>query len=166
MCNRYSAVLIRLFAALILMSAGAAASAAGQTIKPDDTGLSKGSVFEVPIPKVYSYGTAQPGEGKALPRAYKGAPPQISHDISEFLPITSQSNLCIACHDQPGEWGKKLEAGAATPMPPSHYTDLRNAPGKVTDQMINARFNCNQCHVAQTNAPALVENTFPSGHKR
>src|SRR5512145_365824 len=84
MCNHYSAVLIRLFAALILMSAGAAASAAGQTIKPDDMGLSKESVFAVPTPKVYSYGTAQPGEGKALPRAYKGAPPQISHDIGEF----------------------------------------------------------------------------------
>jgi nitrate reductase cytochrome c-type subunit len=51
-------------------------------------------------------------------------------------------------------------------MPPSHYTDLRNAPGRVMEQMINARFNCNLCHVAQTNASALVENTFPYGHKR
>ncbi|HEY0666009.1 MAG TPA: nitrate reductase cytochrome c-type subunit [Gallionella sp.] len=165
MRNRSVSTVARLLAGLALIAAGVA-YAAGQPIKADDMGLSKESVFAVPTPVVYHYGAVQPGEGKLLPRAYLGAPPQISHDIGAFLPITSQNNMCIACHDQPGEWGKKPEAGTATPMPPSHYTDLRNAPGKVTDQVINARYNCNQCHVPQTDAPTLVGNTFSAGNRR
>jgi len=153
-----------LFICIVLMTAGTVVAA--PIIKSNDMGLSKASVFDVPDPKVYHYATVQPGESKVLPRAYPGAPPQIPHDIGEFLPITAQNNMCIACHDQPAEWGKKLVKGMATPIPPSHYTDLRIAPGKVSDHLVNARYNCNQCHVAQTDAPALVENSFSSGRKR
>lgn len=152
-------------ASFILMAVSSAAFAV-QPLPANSMGLSKASVFDVPEPKVYHYNTAQPGQSNLLPRAYPGAPPQIPHAIGDFLPITVQSNMCIACHDQPAEWGKKLVKGLATPIPPSHYTDLRNAPGKVTDHLINARYNCNQCHVPQTDAPTLVENTFSSGHKR
>jgi cytochrome c-type protein NapB len=144
-------------AAVVLMWAGAVSA---QTITADSTGLSKGSVFDIPTLQVYRYKGGVPGGNKLLPRAFLNAPPQISHDIEGFLPITAQSNLCVACHEQRGEWGKKRAAGAPTPIPPSHYTDLRTAPDKVTERLIGARFNCNQCHVAQTNAPALVENTF------
>jgi len=153
------------FASFMLMAASSAVLAA-QPIKTNDMGLSKTSVFDVPTPKVYHYRDAQPGQSKLLPRAYPGAPPQIPHAISDFLPITTQSNMCISCHDLPEQWGKKLEAGMATPIPPTHYTDQRNAPGKVTDHLVGARYNCNQCHVPQTDAPALVENTFSSGAMR
>lgn len=135
-------------------------SYAAQPIAADSMGLNKGSVFDTPSPKVYQYSGGQPGQNKLLPRAYQGAPPQIPHDIGDFLPITAQMNACVACHSQPDLWGKKLDKGTPTPIPPSHYTDHRNAPDKVTDHLINARFNCNQCHVPQANAPALVENTF------
>lgn len=155
----------RLLASFILMSVASSALFAEPTIKANEMGLSRESVFNVPTPKVYHYGTTPPGESKVLPRAYQGAPPQIPHDIADSLPITPVSNMCIACHDQPAEWGKPRAAGIATPMPPSHYTDQRNAPGKVTDHLINARYNCNLCHVAQTDAPPLVENTFSSGSK-
>jgi len=150
-------------ASIMLMAATSSAFAA-QPIPANNMGLSKTSVFDVPEPMVYHYGTAQPGESKVLPRAYPGAPPQIPHAIGDFLPITAQNNMCIACHALPDQWGKKREQGMATPIPPSHYTDLRNAPDKVTDHLINARYNCNQCHVPQADAPALVENTF--GRKR
>lgn len=156
---------IQLLAGFALMAAGGT-SHAGQTVDANSTGLSKGSVFDTPTPKVYQYDPTQPGQSKVLPRAYLGAPPQISHDIADFLPITAQNNLCLSCHDQPGQWGKKRDKGMATPIPPSHYTDLRNAPGKVTDHLIGARFNCNQCHVPQTNAAPLVENTFSSRRAR
>lgn len=152
-----------LCAAVVLMWAGAVSA---QTIVAERTGLSKGSVFDIPTLQVYRYKGGAPGENKLLPRAFLNAPPQISHDITEFLPITAQNNLCIACHEQRGEWGKKRAADAPTPIPPSHYTDLRNAPGKVSEQLIGARFNCNQCHVAQTDAPALVENTFGARRAR
>jgi cytochrome c-type protein NapB len=143
---------------LMLGLMGSTAAAAG--IKANDTGLSKTSVFDVPTPIVYYYKADQAGSSKLLPRAYLGAPPQIPHDITDFLPITRESNMCVSCHAQPEQWGKKREAGMPTPIPASHYTDLRNAPGKVTDQLIGARYNCNQCHVPQTDAPALVKNTF------
>ena len=143
-----------------LFVVGIGSAQAAQPVSPDSTGLSKTSVFDTPTPKVYEYQGKQPGENKVLPRAYLNAPPQIPHDIKDFLPITTQSNFCIGCHNQPDEWDKKREKGMPTPIPRSHYTDLRNAPGKVTDHLINSRYNCNQCHVPQTNATPLVKNTF------
>jgi cytochrome c-type protein NapB len=154
---------IRLLACLILLAASNAALAA-PPVKPDSMGLSPGSVFDVPAPPVYAIKGGPPGQDAVLPRAYPGAPPQIPHDIGDFLPITAQSNMCIACHNQPDNWGKKPEAGQPTPIPPSHYTDQRNAPGKVTDHLMGARYNCNICHVPQHDAKPLVENTF--GAKR
>ncbi|MFA6014633.1 MAG: nitrate reductase cytochrome c-type subunit [Gallionellaceae bacterium] len=153
-------------AACIVMVAGTGVVFAGATIQSNDMGLSKGSVFDTPVPKVYHYNTTPPGESKVLPRAYLNAPPQVSHDVSDFLPITAQTNMCVACHNQPALWGKKLKKNDPTPIPPSHYTDLRNAPGKVTENLTSARYNCNQCHVPQTDAPALVENTFASKKAR
>lgn len=133
---------------------------AAAPVPADNMGLSKQSVFVVPEPKVYKESGGQAGQNKLLPRAFLNAPPQIPHGIGDFLPITAQSNLCIACHNLPDQWGKKLKAGEARAIPQSHYTDLRTAPGKVTDQLIGARYNCNQCHVPQMNAKPLVDNIF------
>ncbi len=155
---------ITLLACAALMAASS--TYAGTAIKSEEMGLSKTSVFDVPTPKVYNYGDTAPGKSKLLPRAYSGAPPQIPHAVGDFLPITRDSNMCTACHSQPALWGTIRKTGTATPIPPSHYTDKRNAPDKVTDHLINARYNCNQCHVPQTNAPALVENTFSSKKTR
>jgi cytochrome c-type protein NapB len=151
---------LNLVVGITFMTVGIGSSCAARPIAADSMGLSKSSVFNTPSPKVYQYSGGQPGQNKLLPRAYQGAPPQIPHDIGDFLPITAQANMCIACHNQPEQWGKKVEMGAPTPIPPSHYSDHRNAPGKVTDHLINARYNCNQCHVPQADASALVENTF------
>lgn len=166
MRNHRVLAVIKLLAGFVLMAAGAGTSLAGQTFQSNDMGLSKGSVFDTPSPKVYHYGNAQPGTSKVLPRAYLGAPPQIPHDISDFLPVTAQNNMCIACHNQPELWGKKREQGTPTPTPPSHYTDQRKAPGKVTENLVGARYNCNQCHVPQTNAPPLVGDTFSARKAR
>lgn len=160
MRNHYVLTAIQFVAGIALMAAGTTSSLAGKTVQTNSMGLSKGSVFDVPAPHVYHYNNSHPGQSKLLPRAYPGAPPQVPHDISDFLPITAESNMCIACHNQPRQWGQKREKGMATPIPPSHYTDLRNAPGKVTEHLVGARYNCNQCHVAQTDAPALVDDTF------
>lgn len=156
--------MIKQITALLAATMAAGFVYAATPVKTDEMGLSKTSVFEVPAPRVYHYSDAAPGQSKLLPRAYSGAPPQVPHAVSDFLPITRENNLCVACHAQPDLWGKKPEAGTPVPIPPSHYTDRRNAPDKVTDHLINGRYNCNQCHVPQTDAPALVENTF--GKKR
>ena len=162
MRNQKSVTVLQFLAGIILMTTGVSLSFAGTAIQTNDMGLSKTSVFDTPTPKVYHYDKTVPGESKVLPRAYLNAPPQVSHDISDFLPITAESNMCVACHNLKVQWGKKIKKGDATPIPPSHYTDLRNAPAKVTENLVNARYNCTQCHVPQTDAPALVENTFKS----
>lgn len=156
----------RITIGLLLLVAAASAGAAGKAIPADGMGLSQESVFNVPETKVYQETGGQPGEAKPLPRAYLNAPPQVSHAIDDFLPITPQSNLCVACHNLPDQWGKKRDKGVATPIPPSHYTDLRNAPGKVGDKLVGARYNCNQCHVSQMNATPLVGNTFSTKGKK
>lgn len=153
-----------LFAGLALLAAFSAHAA--QPIAPDSMGLNKGSVFDTPDPKVYASKAGAPGQNSLLPRAYPGAPPQIPHDIGDFLPITAGSNMCIACHNQPDNWGKPRTQGSPVPIPSSHYTDLRTAPGKVTDHLINARYNCNQCHVPQRDAKPLVENSFAAKRTR
>lgn len=155
---------LHIFASLVLTSAASSVALAAQPISADSMGLSKGSVFKVPAPKVYITKAGPPGTNQLLPRAYPGALPQIPHDISNFLPIAAQNNICISCHNIPGQWGKTREPGMPTPMPATHYTDLRSSSGTVSDQINNARFNCNQCHVPQMDAKPLVENTF--GAKR
>lgn len=153
---------LRLLAGFALMALGTTFSLAAPPIKSDSMGLSKTSVFDVPTPKVHHYSATPAGQSHVLPRAYQGAPPQIPHDIADYLPITSDNNMCIACHNQPALWDKKRVAGSPTPIPRSHYIDFRKAPNKVTDHLIYARYNCNQCHVPQSDGPELVKNTFSS----
>lgn len=95
-----------------------------------------------------------PGEAVPLQRSYTNAPPLIPHSIKDFLPITADNNACISCHD------KAVAASMnATPMPRTHYTDLRTGV-YLGDKMSLRRYNCTQCHVAQSNAKLKVGNTF------
>lgn len=152
---------IRVQIGLVLMIVAASAWAGSKGISADGMGLSKESVFNVPEQHVYQETSAPAGTSKVLPRAYLNAPPQVPHAAQDFLPITTESNLCQACHARPDLWGVKVRAkGEPTPIPESHYTDQRNAPGKVGETVVGARYNCNQCHVPQLNAKQLVGNTF------
>lgn len=139
-------------------------SAGGGAIEDSSLGLDKSSVFETPSPEPFNYSTSPPGSGEALPSVQVGAPPQIPHSIDTFLPLTSESNQCMVCHDKPDLIGQQIK-GVPTPMPRSHYTDLRRAPEKVTKKMIGSRFVCTQCHTPQADVPPLVENTSESPGK-
>jgi cytochrome c-type protein NapB len=150
---------IHIVVGLVLVVASLGIVRAEQAVKDSEMGLSRTSVFEAPAPEPFSYGKAFPGSGNTLPRAFPGAPPQIPHDIGMFTPVTAAKNACVACHDKPAMMGQKT-AGAPTPMPASHYTDLRRAPGTVTGKLIGARFVCTQCHVPQADVKPLVDNTF------
>ena len=72
-----------------------------------------------------------------------------------LVPITGQSNACLGCHDKPDMIGKQAK-GAPTPMTSTHYLD----PWVPTRGMklSGARYNCTQCHAAQSDAQPLVEN--------
>jgi nitrate reductase cytochrome c-type subunit len=75
--------------------------------------------------------------------------------VEDFLPITQKQNACLDCHAV-----KEKKPGEPPPIPPSHYTDYRNAPGRVGGQVVGARYVCVSCHAASTDAPDLVENRF------
>ena len=113
-----------------------------------------GSLFEVPDPAGFTWNATSPGENERLPRAYPIAPPRIPHAIADFLPITLTGNGCLDCH--------ALDAGADAPeLPPSHRTDLRNAPDVVGSKVAGARYLCITCHVPTSDAPPARTSRLP-----
>lgn len=124
-----------------------------KAVADDQLGLSKTSVYDVPDPQAFKYGEAAPFTSKVLPRAYQGAPPQVPHSLEGLVPITRESNMCVGCHQQPEMIGKKA-AGMPTPLPASHYVDVK------TNTMNMGRYNCTQCHTPQATVKPLVDNTF------
>ena len=127
----------------------------GAAVPDHALGLSKTSVFDVPAPPAVKQNDSAPGEQPVVPRAYALAPPRIPHGIDAFLPITPKSNACADCHSV-----TEKEKGQPTPIPASHYTDLRNAAGVRGDKVVGARWVCTSCHVPLTDAKPLVGNTF------
>ncbi|MCX2682992.1 nitrate reductase cytochrome c-type subunit [Campylobacter sp. MIT 21-1685] len=108
---------------------------------------------KVILPKV-NYTNAQPGESVVYERGYENAPPLIPHDINDMIPITKDNNTCISCHD------KFIAADVgATPIPATHYYNYR-LNKSTGDSLTEARFNCTQCHVPQSDAKPLIGNTF------
>jgi cytochrome c-type protein NapB len=150
-----------LLAGALLFAAGSAARADDAAIDEMNMGLSKTTVFDTPTPVSFEYAGAEPKKSQVLPRAWEGAPPQISHRIDEFLPITADDNQCLECHEIPKYIGKAKKG--KSPMPRDHYVDLRSSSDEMSDEVAGARFVCTQCHVPQSDAPALVENTFGAG---
>jgi hypothetical protein len=118
---------------LVLVFIFVAVGCAGPGGTPDtEIGLSKVSVFEDPSPAPVADNQAEPGGTTLLPRAF----------------------LCFDCHQvQVEDWSE----GDPTPIPASHYVDLRNAPTKFQDAPVGARYVCVTCHVAQTEATPLVK---------
>lgn len=120
---------------------------------PDrELGLARGSVFEVLAPPAVVAEGSSPGELPLPPRAYPGAPPVIPHTVGDLLPITRTQNVCLDCHQLPGA----KVAGEPTPIPATHYVDLRRAPEKLGKRVAGARFVCTACHVSRTDQAPLV----------
>ena len=106
-----------------------------------------------------NYGGADAGTSQKIDRSFENAPPLISHTIEDMLPITIDNNMCLSCHI------KEIAADmGATPIPTSHYVNMRGLleKGDKTElsEISNERFNCDQCHVPQTDAKPLVKNYF------
>ncbi|MGV6803936.1 MAG: nitrate reductase cytochrome c-type subunit [Ruegeria sp.] len=89
-------------------------------------------------------------EGR-MQRNYRQQPPLIPHKIEQYQ-IDLRTNQCLSCHD----WTKAGERNAPT-LSMTHYLDR---DGNELDQIAGTRYFCNQCHVPQADAPALVENEF------
>ncbi len=104
-------------------------------------------------PAVLDYAGKTPGDQEILARSFEQQPPLIPHK-ADNMRINMQGNKCLECHDRP--FYKKEEAPK---IGDSHYQDR---DGKMLNKISMARYNCNQCHVPQVNAPPLVANTFQS----
>jgi cytochrome c-type protein NapB len=148
-----------LFAILVLMSPllvllpGLAGG--GEGIPDSQIGLSKVSVFDDPAPEAVLWNLSDPGDRPTVPAPFPEAPPVVPHRIDDVLPITFDTNECIDCHAV-----ETKEEGEPTPIPVSHYTDLRYTPDQKGDEVTGARFNCVSCHVTLDDNKEIVENFF------
>lgn len=143
---------------LICTLQATAADLPAHPIRDQDLGLSRTSVFDVPSPPRYQEEASAPGEAPLPKRVNREFPPVIPHGIADFLPITRAANACLDCHGVPG----RKKKGEATPIPASHYVDLRRDPDRKGKHIVGTRHVCISCHVPRTDAPALVGSVKPN----
>jgi cytochrome c-type protein NapB len=149
--------------------------AAEKVVSEESLGLRKVEIYteDTAVPNGTNYHTEAPGTSKKFDRAYENAPPMISHDVTDFLPIEKNNNACLGCHMP--EVAKDM---GATPIPRSHFTNFRPAvevdaddnfksenndqiiKKDLKDQLYQGRYNCSQCHAPQTQGELKVGNTF------
>lgn len=157
-------------------------SAATKSVSEEEIGLRTTTLYteDKTVADKTQYGTAPAGTSTKFERAYENAPPMIPHDIEGLLPITIDNNQCLGCHEP-----AVAESMGATPIPKSHFTDLRpvtelNKDGKIVKEgkvventsdiktvslksgetLIGARFNCSQCHAPQSQGNNVPKNDF------
>ena len=135
-----------------------AAQESGVAIPDRDLGLSKGAVSDVVDPPAELTNLSEPGDRPTTPRDFPQQPPRAPHGVEALLPITMDENQCMDCHAVE----EKVE-GEPTPIPVSHYTDLRNSPDTVGKGLVGARYVCVSCHVSQAANELLVENRYRLG---
>ncbi|MDR1529912.1 MAG: nitrate reductase cytochrome c-type subunit [Burkholderiales bacterium] len=127
---------------------------ATQSIPDSQIGLSKASVFETQTPTPYALDGK--GAGGAAEAAY-GVPPLIPHEIASYQ-TSRENNMCIACHDRPGQTKKVGDPNDPQPIPSSHYVSAK--PGEKL-RVSGANYHCELCHAPAANVPDLVKNTGP-----
>lgn len=126
-----------------------------KAVPDSEIGLRGVGVFEVAVPPPVRESSTDPGEAPLPPRVNGELPPVVPHGVADFLPITLGSNACVDCHEV-----EEKEPGEPTPLPPSHFRDLRDAPEEVGETLAGARWVCISCHVSPTAAEPLVGNAF------
>ena len=86
-----------------------------------------------------------------IEREYVQQPPLIPHDITGYR-IDLKSNKCLTCHS----WANYKKSGAVK-ISQTHFSDRE---GNDLANISARRYFCTQCHVPQTDAKPLVNNTF------
>ncbi|NCB82441.1 MAG: nitrate reductase cytochrome c-type subunit [Epsilonproteobacteria bacterium] len=148
--SRKTLILVSLLG--VLVASGCAVS---QSYKEEELGLRKVDLYseKTVVAESTAYSTVAAGESKVYERAFENAPPMIPHDVDGMLEISKENNACIGCH-----LPEVAEAVKATPIPKSHFYDMRTK--KMLSELSQARFNCNACHAPQSNNQPLVKNEF------
>lgn len=105
-----------------------------------------------PAPEQIKYRGGRPGTQEKVAPTFIGQPPVIPHAVVNFDEITLEENQCLSCHGQATYKEKN-----APKVGDSHFFDRDG--NKLTDTSAR-RYNCQQCHVPQVDAPPLVESNF------
>lgn len=84
-------------------------------------------------------------------RNYPMQPPTIPHKIDNYQ-VDLNSNKCLSCHSR-----RETAESQAPMISVTHYMDRE---GNFLAEVSPRRYFCEQCHVAQTDARPLVDNTF------
>ncbi|MBB3192234.1 nitrate reductase cytochrome c-type subunit [Halomonas cerina] len=84
-------------------------------------------------------------------RAYPMQPPTIPHKIDNYQ-VDLNANRCMSCHSR-----VQVGESQAPMVSVTHYMDR---DGNFLADLSPRRYFCNQCHVPQTDAPPVVDNTF------
>ncbi|ATG75910.1 nitrate reductase cytochrome c-type subunit [Zobellella denitrificans] len=84
-------------------------------------------------------------------RQYMHQPPLVPHQVRGYE-VDLKVNRCLACHG----W-KNAAARNAPRVSPTHY---ETRDGMTLGDISPRRYFCLQCHVPQTGAKPLVDNTF------
>ncbi len=131
------------FAVLLLLAA--LAYAAGDNI--DSMRGDVGLTTEPTAPRMAEV------ENEDLRRArnYPMQPPTIPHKIDNYQ-VDLNTNKCLSCHSR-----RRTEESQAPMVSVTHYMDR---DGNFLAEVSPRRYFCEQCHVPQTDARPLVENTF------
>ncbi len=149
------------------------------TLNIGGTAFRKGDLMteDVNLGEMAEFNSDAPGTSVKLDRSFENAPPMIPHNIDAFLPITLKTNSCVSCH-----MPEIAAAMKATPLPQSHMTDYRPDIAKTDGKYAAApegtvvkkdlkgklsatRYNCNQCHVPQTDATVMLKNVFEADYR-
>ncbi|MBK8637837.1 MAG: nitrate reductase cytochrome c-type subunit [Chromatiaceae bacterium] len=101
-----------------------------------------------PAPEPYKYINNK----ENIPRNFEQQPPLVPHTNEKYA-INLKENGCLECHMK----GPEEDEAKSVEMSESHFTD-RN--GSKLVRPAGSRYFCNQCHVPQADAKALVENRF------
>ena len=86
-----------------------------------------------------------------IERDFVQQPPLIPHTINNYQ-ITKNFNKCMDCHAF-----QRSKASGATKVSVTHF---RTREGQELDNISPRRYFCTSCHVPQTDAKPLVDNTF------
>lgn len=84
-------------------------------------------------------------------RNYPMQPPTIPHKIDDYQ-LDLNANKCLTCHSR-----KRIADSQAPMISVTHYMDR---DGNFLAGVSPRRYFCTQCHVIQTDADPLVDNTF------
>jgi cytochrome c-type protein NapB len=102
---------------------------------------------EVPAPPMQR----QVSDDVRVGRNYPDQPPVIPHSIDGYA-MDLNANKCMSCHAR-----KFTEQSQAPMISVTHYQDRA---GNTLGGLAPRRYVCVSCHVPQTTAKPLVENSF------